>query len=340
MKILFVHGRLDTYVRWDVEALEQRYLVRRLHFRRDLLGLLRSGVDSIAGAVWADVVFCWFGGLHAVVPSLLGWLLGRRVLIASSGYDCANVPEIKYGNMQGGLRSWVGRLVFRLATHVLAPSEHVRSELIKNARVPSSKIRLVLHGIPLEKVGRMPKNKSKMAICVGIVHESNLKRKGMLTFVEAAAHLPDVRFVLAGEHLDGAASRLQNGAPKNVEMPGFVPDVAALMLEASVLVQVSAHEGFGVAVAEGMLRGCIPVVTDRAALPEVVGDTGVYVPCGDAKATAQAIELALGFDVGARRRASDRVRSLFSMDARKSALYATLDELIDQPQRPTQEGHA
>ena len=37
---------------------------------------------------------------------------------------------------------------------------------------------------------------------------------------------------------------------------------------------------------------CIPVVTSNAALPEVVGDCGIYVPYEDIDATATAIKKA------------------------------------------------
>lgn len=42
-----------------------------------------------------------------------------------------------------------------------------------------------------------------------------------------------------------------------------------------------------------MACGCVPAVTDRAAIPEVVAETGVYVAYGDATATAQGSKRAL-----------------------------------------------
>jgi glycosyltransferase involved in cell wall biosynthesis len=47
-------------------------------------------------------------------------------------------------------------------------------------------------------------------------------------------------------------------------------------------------EGFGMAVAEAMACGAPVVVSDRGALPEVVGDAGIVVP-----PTAEALEAAL-----------------------------------------------
>ncbi|MDW8352887.1 MAG: glycosyltransferase, partial [Anaerolineae bacterium] len=62
---------------------------------------------------------------------------------------------------------------------------------------------------------------------------------------------------------------------------------------ARVYVQASAHEGFGVSLAEGMACGCVPVVADRYALPETVGEAGIIVPFNDPPALARGIAEAL-----------------------------------------------
>ena len=82
---------------------------------------------------------------------------------------------------------------------------------------------------------------------------------------------------------------------------------------AKVCVQISAVESFGCALAEAMLCECVPVVTNRGALPEVVCDTGFYVPYKDNKATAEAIKKALSYDGSGSRK---RIVKLFSLNKR------------------------
>jgi glycosyltransferase involved in cell wall biosynthesis len=104
-------------------------------------------------------------------------------------------------------------------------------------------------------------------------------------------------------------------------------ELQSYMRRASVYVQASAHEAFGMAVAEAMLRGCVPVVSDRGALPEVVWDCGVIVPFGDAEATAAGIRAALSRREELARRAHDRIKSSFSLPARRRQLIDALQRV-------------
>jgi glycosyltransferase involved in cell wall biosynthesis len=162
-------------------------------------------------------------------------------------------------------------------------------------------------------------------LTVGIVNESNLVRKGLTTFVEAARLLPEIPFVLVGPWEEHAVGRLRARAPANLEITGWLPDdeLRARMAAAGVYVQASLHEAFGVAVAEAMLSGCVPVVTPRGSLPEIVGDTGFYVPVADPAAAAHAIRAALASpDNGALARA--RILARFPPALRRERLLAAL----------------
>ena len=75
----------------------------------------------------------------------------------------------------------------------------------------------------------------------------------------------------------------------------------------SVYVQASRHEGFGLAVAEAMLAGCVPVVMNVTAMPEVVGDAGVLIDSQDPEAVAAAVRRALELGPDAGRRARERI---------------------------------
>ena len=57
--------------------------------------------------------------------------------------------------------------------------------------------------------------------------------------------------------------------------------------------QASRHEGFGLAVAEAMLAGCVPVVMNVTAMPEVVGDAGVLIESQRPEDVAEGIRRAL-----------------------------------------------
>ena len=80
---------------------------------------------------------------------------------------------------------------------------------------------------------------------------------------------------------------------------------------------------------EAMACGCVPVVTERGALPEVVGDTGYYVPYGSAVAAAEAIEKALSSKRWLEAR--KRVEVKFGLKRREENLSSLLRSLIREP---------
>jgi glycosyltransferase involved in cell wall biosynthesis len=105
-------------------------------------------------------------------------------------------------------------------------------------------------------------------------------------------------------------------------------DLLGLYRRAKVYVQVSAHEGFGLAVAESMATECVPVVTRRGSLPEVVGDTGRYVDFQDATATAEAVRQVLTLPDAAGATARQRVIERFTIQRRAARLIKLVDDMI------------
>ena len=153
-------------------------------------------------------------------------------------------------------------------------------------------------------------------------------QKGHRPFVEAARHLPDVRFVFVGKPLDDAIEELRAIAGDNVEFTGWVSDASSRTLRArSVYVQPSRHEGFGLAVAEAMLAGCVPVVMDVTAMPEVRrrrGPARVAGPGGRRRRCRPA--LALGPE--AHQAARDRILSEFPLEMRREGILRVAEEAL------------
>ncbi len=119
----------------------------------------------------------------------------------------------------------------------------------------------------------------------------------------------------------------KSGTP-NVKYLGHVSDdeLMGYFQRARVYVQVSAHEGFGISLAEAMLCECVPVVTRGGAIPEVVGDSGYYVPYNNPKATAEAIEKALKSDLGPAAR--ERISNKFPLKKREEMLVGLVSNLV------------
>jgi len=78
---------------------------------------------------------------------------------------------------------------------------------------------------------------------------------------------------------------------------------------------------------EAMACGCIPVVTKRAALPEVASEYGIYVPYGDVNSTAQALKRAFKMK-NLEKCARNRIVKIFSLEKRERELTEILISLF------------
>jgi glycosyltransferase involved in cell wall biosynthesis len=76
-----------------------------------------------------------------------------------------------------------------------------------------------------------------------------------------------------------------------------------------------------------MACGCIPVVSDRGGLPEIVGEVGFIVPYGDVEKTRGAIRLALSSTSADIKAVRDRAR-MFSIERRNSDVKKMLEEVV------------
>jgi glycosyltransferase involved in cell wall biosynthesis len=319
-RILFVTSRRASFITVDRELLAQRYEIRDLYQPGrggNPLRVLRAMRDC-------DAVVGWWASWHTFWPITLAWLLRRPSVLIVGGFDTANEPEISYGYQQGGGRARLSRWIMRRADLLATNSAYSREEIERNTGIPRDRVTVMHHGVP-DPFGALPeKPPDPLALTVGNVDRPNLERKGLRAFAEAAAALPEVKFVVAGRFVDDAGERLRAQAPPNLRLAGWMEDdqLLGLYRRAAVYVQASRHEGFGVSVAEAMLAGCVPVVTRAGALPEVVGDLGVQIDVPAApSAVAAAIREALDRDPAERAAARERVLHEFSLDARAAALH-------------------
>lgn len=329
-KILFVHAELATFTKMDLDILQSAYEVKELNVQRTtLLQLLRYFIQTLQGVLWANQIFVWFGGYHALLPFLLGKLLRRRCIVVASGYDVANLPEIDYGNMRPGLRRIIGRCVFYLADDILPVSKFTAGETIQNTKVAPTKIHIIEHGLPIAPTvdSEVVTPKISMALTVAYINQLNLTRKGLKAFVSIAGQMPEIPFILIGPANGHTLDVLRAMATPNVIFTGplYGSELFHYMAQAKVYVQLSYYESFGMSLLEAMLNRCIPVVANRAALPEVVGELGFCVPYGDEVATVAAIRKALTLDDTYGECCRMRVYNEFNLAKRQERLLNLID---------------
>lgn len=323
MRILFVHNHLARFVQADRDLLAERHTVTERH-ERSILGLRPLQIRREVRA--HDLVYCWFASWHSLIPVLCARQLGKPSIVVVGGYDTASVPAAGYGSQRGGLRKLLSQTIIRGADRLIPPSEAARKEAVLHGGADPQRVEVLHLGVEQFVTGK-PCRREPLVLTVGNVWRENFLRKGLLPFVQAAAHLPHLQFVHAGRWCDDSIEELRREAGPNVTFLGMVSDqeLADLYARAAVYVQASAHEAFGLSVAEAMLAGCVPVVTRAGSLPEVVGDTGQFVESQDPRDLAAAIRAAIDQAADAGARAQARVRDRFSVDRRRAGLLSLVE---------------
>jgi glycosyltransferase involved in cell wall biosynthesis len=326
MKVLLVYNTRSSFVLRDLEILRAAHATRDVYLRA---GSGRNYGRLLRAIAWADVVVCWFAGVHAFLSLVPAKALAKRTIVITGGYDVASEPRFGYGSMRGGPRRLLGRLTLKMADRIAAVSRFNAREAIENGGASPDKLTVVYHGFDSEEFGAVVTGKERVVLTVGAIDAMTLWRKGHALFVRAASHLPEVPFVLAGGWQDGSVDILRRQAPPNVSIVGRLEQTSLLdyLNRAKVYVQASGHEAFGLSLAEAMLCRCVPVVTTVAALPEVVGDSGVYVSESDPGVLAEGIRRALDAPEDLGEKARERIIQQFPLSARREALLSMIEEV-------------
>ena len=96
--------------------------------------------------------------------------------------------------------------------------------------------------------------------------------------VEATRRGCELELVLLGERFASTPPGLESPLAElepHIVHEGYAPDrasYAALLGASDIVASTALHEFFGMAVAEGLAAGCTPLVPDRLAYPEVLGE--------------------------------------------------------------------
>ena len=246
-------------------------------------------------------------------------------------------------------RRLVNRLILKMVKGVIAVSEGVRADVLKNNRgLDPAKVITVWNGINIDAVSPAPENlapekrRGREGLVFGTVGRL-APTKGHSYLIEAFAQvvkaLPSSRLVMVGGGpLEGELKKkaMELGISSEVEFLGYRNDVPELLSGFDVFVFPSIAEGLPAAVLEAMAAGLPVIASEVGGIPEIFGKGGFgsLVPAKDPDALASAmIEAGLvspekRFDMGWAGRL--RVEEAFTSEAMCRGLMGVYRKAIGQ----------
>lgn len=324
MKIAFIYNSNSYFTRLDLEILREQHEIVPLFFDKKIEALrIWKYFGVLKGC---DVYICWFASWHTIIPLLVAKLLRKPFILIGGGYDSANVPEAAYGNQRIWWKRILSNYSFRSADKLVVNSNFIKQEIKTLGGVSEERMEVIYHGIPELAEKTNLNQKENIALNVGNLSKQNTLRKGIKPFIQAAGLLPEWRFIQAGKWKDDAHQELNQIKASNAYLEGLVSDtrLRELFQKASVYIQPSLHEGFGLSVIEAMQYGCIPVVSKHGALPEVVGGFGVILEDLEPETIVQGINLAIQEFHDRRQLIQDYVHQNFSLVQRSEKMLNVL----------------
>jgi len=233
--------------------------------------------------------------VHLVTSNAAARYRGRKVVTVA---DLTLLDfDTSRGSLGRRLATKLKRLPFRLifrrqvttATHIVTLTEYVRDQLVERFRVDRRNVSHAWLAADSDHLTAAEEERVAGLDAPGpfLLYVGNYyPYKNVRLLIEALALVsktwPDAKLVLAGkpdEFKDGLLSMARTLAVSDrVVMPGFVTDgqLKWLYRNASMYVNPSLSEGFGLQGLEAMAHG-LPVLSSTAScLPEVYGDAALY----------------------------------------------------------------
>lgn len=337
-RVLFISSLFTSFVRGDIRILKENYhvVVNVYPWHRQVLVpffFLRQFIFLIRHVFGCKAMMISSGGYWAFLPAILGRLFRKPVYIILNGADCCSLKKFNYGSLRKNPLRTICRLSYQWATGLLPVSASLittkntfdtdNTSWHQGYRYYFPKIStpaIVVHNAINNAFWNLEEKKeTKQNTFISAFQSSQFLLKGGDMIIELARTLPECSFTIAGMHKPEYLTK----CPSNLQFLGFVSQ-ERLRQEyrlSEFYLQLSIFEGFGCALCEAMLCGCIPIVSSVNMLPEIVGDSGYILQVKDSENLHQLAIQAMQdpFKADKQRQAVERITANYSVAKRKSA---------------------
>lgn len=294
-KVLYTYLHRLSFVNTDLSHLEKDFQLITHHFQVDKKYLIPfrylSQLIHLFKHIWTvDYLVCFFAGYHSVLPALFAKVMRKKCLIFLGGTDCFNYPSFQYGNFTKPLYGYVTCVSAKSATLLIPVSENlilnhsqyykVDSQIqgiyhwCKGLQTPNQVIPLEYNPIKFYRREITRDIGGFISVAFGI-QGSSFVRKGIDKVILLATHFPENRFTIIG----CSKENFPVPVPDNINLIPPVPyeSLPEYYSAHQFYLQLSIAEGFPSAICEAMLCECIPIGSNVAAIPLIIGNHGFLV---------------------------------------------------------------
>lgn len=309
--VVYVAPKSSTFVLKDLCHLSLKYDLRHQVFISEggfahFGSLIRQLGFLIFVIPKSSAIFVMFGGYHSFLPALFGRIFRKKVYILLGGTDCVSYPSIGYGTFRKRLQGVITCLSYRLASTLLPVHQTLifRREFYYATdskyqglnywcRSKGTPFRVVPNGYDsvLWEASFNCKVARSFISVASISNEGTAILKGIDIILQLAPLFPDCTFSIVGYNLALGDRPLAD----NIFLYPFLHhnELATHLASTRFYLQLSISEGFPNALCEAMLSECVPIGSNVASIPEIIGDSGFVVGCRDIEVIRNTIEIAL-----------------------------------------------
>ncbi|MBY5959914.1 glycosyltransferase [Membranicola marinus] len=344
--VLFVAPFMESFIKGDIKILSRHFnVITNIYPWKNkkftLWYMLQQLWLIVFNMYKLDAIVVSFGGYWALIPAMMGRVLGIPVYIIVHGTDCCSIPSINYGMLRKQPLKMVCAWSYSLSTMILPVSDSLKHTIntYYDSADKNEKTQGILHFFPKLKTsfrtifnGLDPKfwikdstntNRSENSF-ITVLSEAQYKRKGGDLIVKAAKKFPNATFYIAGT----STIDLDVAPPDNVIWLGRLsPEELRMYYRKSTFyLQLSIFEGFGCALCEAMLTECIPIGSSANMIPEIIGDTGFILKKRDIRELESILNHVLSISDKAKmgKMARDKVIKDYTFDIRERKLLTIL----------------
>jgi glycosyltransferase involved in cell wall biosynthesis len=341
-KVFLVTPSFQSFVLQDIKILSERYelIINTYNWNRKELApfyLIAQFLHLLSRISEVQFVFVHFGGYWSFFPALLGKIFQKPVFIVLHGTDCAAIPQLNYGSLRIPLLKWFCKKSYEWASLLLPVSESlVKSEnnfLANGKPLPNGFLyhfpslqtpyKVIYNGFDENFWKQKTIEEKQEKSFISVLSSSQFVLKGGDLIIELAKRLKDCQFTIVGMETPSGFQ-----IPNNLSFLGKLTQqqLKAEFYRHSYYFQLSSFEGFGCALCEAMLCGCIPIVSQVNILPDIVGETGEIIPKRDLNMLEKTIKrrISLPLSIHEHELVQQRISERYSLQKRKDQLFSVL----------------